>query len=105
MEVGADAVLVNTAIAVARDPVGMARAFALATEAGRLGHLAGRGTVADATTAEASSPLTDFLGGLTGPTAATSARPPGPDLAAVEDAPAPDLAAAGVEGGPAGRER
>lgn len=68
MEVGADAVLVNTAIAVARDPIAMARAFALATEAGRLGYLAGRGTVADATTAEASSPLTDFLGGLSGPT-------------------------------------
>jgi thiazole synthase len=64
MEVGADAVLVNTAIAVARDPVAMARAFALATEAGRLGFLAGRGTVAGATTAEASSPLTGFLGAV-----------------------------------------
>src|SRR3954471_22871996 len=64
MEVGADAVLVNTAIAVARDPVAMARAFALATEAGRLGWLAGRGAVADATTAEASSPLTGFLGSV-----------------------------------------
>jgi thiazole synthase len=59
MEVGADAVLVNTAIAVADDPVTMARAFALATEAGRLGHLAGRGAVLDS--AEASSPLTGFL--------------------------------------------
>jgi thiazole synthase len=59
MEVGADAVLVNTAIAVAADPVRMARAFALATEAGRLGHLAGRGAVLD--TADASSPLTGFL--------------------------------------------
>ncbi len=59
MEIGADAVLVNTAIAVAVDPVRMARAFALATEAGRLGHLAGRGAVRD--TAEASSPLTGFL--------------------------------------------
>ena len=59
MEIGADAVLVNTAIAVAADPVGMARAFALATEAGRLGFLAGRGAVRD--TAEASSPLTGFL--------------------------------------------
>src|SRR5437764_7348579 len=47
METGADAVLVNTAIAVAADPVRMARAFALATEAGRLGHLAGRGAVRD----------------------------------------------------------
>jgi thiazole synthase len=59
MEIGADAVLVNTAIAVAHDPVRMARAFALATEAGRLGHLAGRAAVLD--TAEASSPLTGFL--------------------------------------------
>ncbi len=59
MEVGADAVLVNTAIAVAADPVRMAEAFALATRAGRLGHLAGRGGVRD--TASASSPLTGFL--------------------------------------------
>jgi len=59
MEVGADAVLVNTAIAVAHDPVTMAQAFALATRAGRLGRLAGRGAVRD--TAEASSPLTGFL--------------------------------------------
>ena len=43
MEIGADAVLVNTAIATAADPVAMARAFALATRAGRLGFLAGRG--------------------------------------------------------------
>jgi thiazole synthase len=59
MEVGADAVLVNTAIAVARDPVAMARAFALATTAGRLGYLAGRGAVG--ALASASSPLTGFL--------------------------------------------
>lgn len=59
MEVGADAVLVNTAIAVAADPVLMARAFALATVAGRLGHLAGRG--AQRRDAEATSPLTGFL--------------------------------------------
>lgn len=59
MEVGADAVLVNTAIAVAADPVLMAEAFALATRAGRLGYLAGRGAVRDS--AEASSPLTGFL--------------------------------------------
>jgi thiazole synthase len=39
----------------------MARAFALATEAGRLGYLAGRGAVREV--AEASSPLTGFLGG------------------------------------------
>jgi thiazole synthase len=59
MEIGADAVLVNTAIAVADDPVLMAQAFALATQAGRMGFLAGRGVVLD--TAEASSPLTGFL--------------------------------------------
>ena len=59
MEVGADAVLVNTAIAVADDPVTMARASALATQAGRLGRLAGRGAVLER--AEASSPLTGFL--------------------------------------------
>ena len=59
MEVGADAVLVNTAIAVASDPVMMAHAFALATRAGRLGWLAGRGAVREI--AEASSPLTGFL--------------------------------------------
>lgn len=60
MEIGADAVLVNTAVAVAQDPVLMARAFALATRAGRLGHLAGRGAVGRE--AAASSPLTGFLG-------------------------------------------
>jgi thiazole synthase len=59
LELGADAVLVNTAIAVARDPVAMARAFALATEAGRLGFLAGRGPARS--DAAASSPLTGFL--------------------------------------------
>jgi len=59
MEIGASAVLVNTAIAVASDPVAMARAFALATEAGRLGFEAGPGAVRDL--AEASSPLTGFL--------------------------------------------
>jgi thiazole synthase len=64
MEIGADAVLVNTAIAVADDPVTMARAFALGTEAGRLGYLAGRGAVRGATEAAASSPLTGFLGSL-----------------------------------------
>jgi thiazole synthase len=64
MELGADAVLVNTAIAVAKDPVAMARAFALGTEAGRLAYLAGTGAVRGATEAEASSPLTGFLGAL-----------------------------------------
>jgi thiazole synthase len=41
MELGADAVLVNTAIAMADDPVEMARAFALAVEAGRRAYRAG----------------------------------------------------------------
>jgi thiazole synthase len=41
LEMGFDAVLLNTAIAKAADPVGMARAFKLAVEAGRLGHEAG----------------------------------------------------------------
>ena len=59
MELGADAVLVNTAIAVAADPVSMARAFKKAVEAGREAYLAGLGKVTKA--AEASSPLTSFL--------------------------------------------
>ncbi len=59
MEMGADAVLVNTAIAVAGDPVAMADAFRLATIAGRKAYLAGLGTVSSC--AQASSPLTSFL--------------------------------------------
>lgn len=64
MEIGAAAVLVNTAIATATDPVRMARAFALATEAGRLAALAGRAQPLASIQAEASSPLTGFLGAL-----------------------------------------
>ncbi|QKJ88972.1 Thiazole synthase [Paramixta manurensis] len=60
LEMGADAVLVNTAIAVARDPVQMARAFRLAVEAGALAQRSGLGTVQQQ--AAASSPLTAFLG-------------------------------------------
>lgn len=59
MELGADAVLVNTAIAVAGDPVRMARAFAAATVAGREAYEAGLGATGDY--AVASSPLTLFL--------------------------------------------
>ena len=59
MEMGADAVLVNTAIAVASDPVRMAGAFARAVEAGREAPEAGLG--ARSRCAEASSPLTSFL--------------------------------------------
>jgi thiazole synthase len=59
MEIGADAVLVNTAIAVAGNPVEMARAFRLAVEAGRIAYIAKLATTK--ATAEASSPLTAFL--------------------------------------------
>ncbi len=59
MEMGADAVLVNTAIAVAGDPEAMARAFRKGVEAGREAYLAGLGITRK--TAEASSPLTGFL--------------------------------------------
>lgn len=45
LEIGADAVLVNTAVAEANDPVGMAGAFGLAVRAGRAGYLAGRMSV------------------------------------------------------------
>ncbi len=59
LEMGASAVLVNTAIAVARDPVQMAQAFRLAVEAGSLAALAGLGSRHQQ--AQASSPLTSFL--------------------------------------------
>ena len=59
MELGADAVLVNTAIAVAGNPAEMARAFAGAVDAGRRAWLARLGAVSRH--AEASSPLTSFL--------------------------------------------
>ena len=59
MEMGADAVLVNTAIAVAADPEAMAEAFRKAVEAGRQAYEAGLGSTS--LTASASSPLTAFL--------------------------------------------
>jgi len=59
LEMGADAVLVNTAIAVAKDPAAMAAAFKKGVEAGRQAFLAGLG--ASRRQAEASSPLTGFL--------------------------------------------
>ncbi len=59
MEIGADAVLVNTAVAAAIDPVQMAVAFAKGVEAGRLAYLAGAAGVR--LSASASSPLTGFL--------------------------------------------
>ena len=60
MEMGADAVLVNTAVATADNPVEMAKAFNLAVKSGRTAYLAGTGRVLDFM-AEASSPLTGFL--------------------------------------------
>jgi thiazole synthase len=59
MEMGADAVLVNTAIATAAEPVEMAEAFKLAVQAGRKAWLCGPGAVEKR--ASASSPLTGFL--------------------------------------------
>jgi len=59
MEMGADAVLVNTALAIADDPIAMARAFRMGVEAGRAARLAGPG--AASREARASSPLTGFL--------------------------------------------
>jgi thiazole synthase len=59
MEIGADAVLVNTAIAIAKDPTHMAIAFKMAVEAGRMAFESKLG--AQTHYAAASSPLTAFL--------------------------------------------
>jgi thiazole synthase len=59
MEIGADAVLVNTAIAVSQNPVAMAKAFRMAVEAGRTAYNAR--LARPLKTAEASSPFTTFL--------------------------------------------
>lgn len=59
MELGADAVLVNTAIAVSQDPIAMAKAFKMAVAAGRMAYEAKLAPVT--TKANASSPLTRFL--------------------------------------------
>jgi thiazole synthase len=61
MEIGVDAILLNTAIATADDPVAMARAFRLAVEAGRAAYHARPGAASKA--ARPSSPLTGFLDG------------------------------------------
>jgi len=58
MELGVEGVLLNTGIALAKNPVAMARAMRLACEAGRLGYLAGR--MEKKAYASASSPLKDF---------------------------------------------
>ena len=62
MEIGADAVLVNTAIASSHDPVMMGRAFKLAVEAGRIAFEARLGSKSQK--ANASSPMTSFLDSL-----------------------------------------
>ncbi|SDF11470.1 thiazole synthase [Cellulophaga baltica] len=59
MELGADAVLVNTAIAVSQNPIAMGHAFKMAVEAGRMAYLAKLAPIKER--AEASSPLTSFL--------------------------------------------
>ncbi len=59
MELGADGVLLNTAVSGAKDPVKMARAVKLALEAGRLGYEAGR--IEEKDYAVASSPLTGLV--------------------------------------------
>lgn len=59
MEIGADAVLVNTAIAIAADPVRIARAFAAAVQAGRTAREIGSAETSDL--AQPTSPLTAFL--------------------------------------------
>ncbi|WP_017318289.1 glycine oxidase ThiO [Mastigocladopsis repens] len=61
MEMGADALLINSAIALAQNPAAMARAMNLATIAGRLAYLAGRMPIK--TYAMASSPLTGTITG------------------------------------------
>jgi thiazole synthase len=63
LEMGADAVLVNTAIAIAPDPERMAAAFAKAVEAGREAYEIGLAAKLD--TASATSPLATFLGSAT----------------------------------------
>jgi len=60
MELGCDGVLMNTAIAGAKDPIAMARAMKLAVEAGRLAYRAGR--IERRLYATASSPLTGLIG-------------------------------------------
>jgi thiazole synthase len=59
MEMGADAVLVNTAIATAVEPAKMAEAFKLAVIAGRKAYTSG--AAKESKQASASSPLTGFL--------------------------------------------
>ena len=64
MELGADAILMNTAIAESRDPAAMATAMKLATQAGRLAYLAGR--MPKRLYASASSPIEGAIGAEAG---------------------------------------
>jgi thiazole synthase len=59
MELGCDAVLMNTGIAGAKDPLAMARAMKLAVEAGRLAYQAGR--IPKKLYAQASSPIEGLI--------------------------------------------
>lgn len=65
MEMGADAVLVNTAVAAAGDPTAMGRAFRLGVEAGRLAYESGAAGGETRIEASATSPLTQFLSEVT----------------------------------------
>jgi thiazole synthase len=60
MELGVDGVLLNTAVAHARDPIGMARAMKMAVESGRLAYLSGR--IPKKLYATASSPAEGVIG-------------------------------------------
>jgi len=62
LELGVDAILMNTGIAAAQDPVAMARAMRLAVESGRLAFLAGR--MEKRLYANASSPVSDLIGSV-----------------------------------------
>jgi thiazole synthase len=92
MEIGADAVLVNTAIAVANDPNRMAAAFKLAVQAGRAAYESGLPTRLD--TASPTSPLTAFLDNP----ASSGMAAPGPDGGAAADL--VDRRATGAASGP-----
>ncbi len=61
MELGCEAVLVNTAIATAKNPVAMAESFDMAVKAGHLAYL--NATASQSSFSDASSPLTGFLHG------------------------------------------
>ena len=71
LELGADAVLVNSAIALAKDPAAMAKAMSLGVEAGRMAYLAGR--MEKRANASPSSPTTGIRSATSAP---RSGRPP-----------------------------